>query len=104
MFRPRGKGLPLCTLCPMSSRDPDRALSLPPKELAQNSKIYRLVPSAGVWAGDQLPPTAKAVGLKCAARRPGARRVSDRCGPGYLGDPVLGRVERAFSVRWQLVG
>ena len=27
MFRPRGCHFPLCTLCPMYSRDPDRALS-----------------------------------------------------------------------------
>ena len=59
---------------------------LPPKKSAQKSETYRHSPAAGICAGDKLLLTAKAVGLRYAARRPGERRISAGFGPGYLGD------------------
>ena len=80
---------------------------LPPKQSAQKSESYRQSPAAGDCSGVNQTQRASGVGalsLRCAARRPGERHISDWFAPGYPGHPVLGRVARAFSVRWLLVG
>ena len=77
---------------------------LPPKKSAQKSETYRHSPAAGICAGDKLLLTAKAVGLRYAARRVEEWNIADWFGPGCLGQPVLGRDARAFFAKWQLVG